>query len=390
MKVTFNINKKKIAGGLAVLAATLLPLLSIAQEAAAPAETPPIGKYQMMRYILTGMAVLLGLVIVVMAAAVGSAGKMYWEKTKKSKVTDAAKKIVPAIMLLFATGFNSFAQDAAKDAAAPASTQPTVPHDIYLFFVIVGIEILIIMALSRMLLKFLTPEKEAAPQKVNKFSFQEIFKKVNQTVAIEDEEKIDLKHDYDGIRELDNKVPKWWQYGFYASILFGIVYIYRMFVAGTMPDQIQELNEANKIAAIQKEEYLKNAANNVDENTVVMMDAAGISEGASIYAKNCLACHGDKGQGGVGPNLTDEYWLHKGGIKDIFYSVKYGWPEKGMKSWKDDFSPGQIAQVSSYIVSLKGTNPPAAKEAQGELYSESADAAPATTAPAAGDSAKTN
>lgn len=390
MKVTFNINKTKIAGGLAVMAATLLPLLSIAQEAAATAETPPIGKYQMMRYILTGMAVLLGLVIVVMAAAVGSAGKMYWEKTKKSKLTDAAKKIVPAIMLLFATGFSSFAQDAAKDAAAPASTQPTVPHDIYLFFVIVGIEILIIMALSRMLLKFLTPEKEAAPQKVNKFSFQEIFKKVNQTVAIEDEEKIDLKHDYDGIRELDNKVPKWWQYGFYASILFGIVYIYRMFVAGTMPDQIQELNEANKIAAIQKEEYLKNAANNVDENTVVMMDAAGISEGASIYAKNCLACHGDKGQGGVGPNLTDEYWLHKGGIKDIFYSVKYGWPEKGMKAWKDDFSPGQMAQVSSYIVSLKGTNPPAAKEAQGELYSESADAAPATTAPAAGDSAKTN
>jgi cytochrome c oxidase cbb3-type subunit 3 len=85
----------------------------------------------------------------------------------------------------------------------------------------------------------------------------------------------------------------------------------------------------------------------------------------------CGACHGAGGEGNdVGPNLADEYWLHKGSIKDIFYSIKYGWPEKGMKSWKDDMSPVQIAQVASYIKSLQGTNPPNAKAPQGDLYKE--------------------
>jgi cytochrome c oxidase cbb3-type subunit 3 len=106
-----------------------------------------------------------------------------------------------------------------------------------------------------------------------------------------------------------------------------------------------------------------------------MMGAAEITEGATLYSKNCIACHGDKGQGGVGPNLTDDYWIHKGGIRDIFYTIKYGWAEKGMKSWKEDFSPVQIAQLASFVKTLHGTNPPAPKEKQGELYTEN-DATP--------------
>jgi cytochrome c oxidase cbb3-type subunit 3 len=363
MKLNFNINRFLKGGLLATAMLSMLPMISIAQEAAA-SDTPPIGKYQMMRYILTGTAVLLGLVIIVMALAVGSAGKMYWERTKKNS---AKGKILPLLMFLLLSSGPVLAQDAATDAAT-TPTGFTVPYDIYIYFVVVGLEMLVILALSRMLLKFLAPEKPAAAKTQKTFSFKEIFKKVNETVDVEEEDQLDLKHDYDGIRELDNKVPKWWQYAFYCTILFGVVYLYRMFVSGTLPDQIQELDAANKIAAIQKEAYLKNAANNVDENTVTMVDASGISAGASLYAKNCLACHGDQGQGGVGPNLTDEYWMHKGGLKDIFYSIKYGWPEKGMKAWKDDFSPAQIAQIASYIVTLKGTNPPGAKEAQGDLY----------------------
>jgi cytochrome c oxidase cbb3-type subunit 3 len=129
-----------------------------------------------------------------------------------------------------------------------------------------------------------------------------------------------------------------------------------------------------KLLKYKKAAYLKKGANNVDETNVVMLSDAEIGEGAALYAKNCIACHGDKGQGGVGPNLTDDYWIHKGGIKDIFYSIKYGWQEKGMKPWKDDFSPSQIAQLSSFIRTLKGTNPPAPKEKQGELYTEEASA----------------
>jgi cytochrome c oxidase cbb3-type subunit 3 len=77
--------------------------------------------------------------------------------------------------------------------------------------------------------------------------------------------------------------------------------------------------------------------------------------------------------------LTDDYWIHGGGIGDVFKSIKYGWVEKGMRSWKDDFSPVQMAQLASYVKSLKGTNPPNAKEAQGDLYDDSKVVAPADT-----------
>ena len=89
-----------------------------------------------------------------------------------------------------------------------------------------------------------------------------------------------------------------------------------------------------------------------------------------MFKASCAACHGQLGEGTVGPNLTDDYWLHGGSVQDVFKSIKYGWVEKGMKSWKEDLSPMQIAQVTSYIKSLKGTNPANAKAPQGDLYTE--------------------
>lgn len=359
------------------MAGITAPATVMAADAAATGNaTPPIDTYQLMRYILLGFAVLFMFIILVMANAVGSAGKIYWEREKEKEARRKNNPVIPMILLLLLSGTALHAQD--TEAVAAVKT-PHMPYDLYLFIVVVALEFVIIMVLSVMLLRFLKVRTEAEMNKTTRaFSMATIFRKMNQTVAIEDEAQLDLQHDYDGIRELDNKVPAWWQYAFYASILFGVVYIYRMFVAGTLPDQIQELSTANRIAAVRQAEYLKNAANNVDEKTVTMMDAAGIAEGAALFSKNCLACHGDKGQGGVGPNLTDNYWLHNGGIKDIFHSIKYGWPEKGMKSWKDDFSPVQIAQLASYVKSLDGTNVPGGKEPQGTVYTEAAATAPAT------------
>ena len=166
---------------------------------------------------------------------------------------------------------------------------------------------------------------------------------------------------------------------FYGSILFGVIYLIRMYGTQTLPTQLEELAEANKAAEVQKAEYLKLAANNVDENSVKLSDAAGIAAGKDLFMANCVACHGRGGEGTVGPNLTDDYWLHKGGLKDIFYTIKYGWAEKGMKSWKDDFSPGQIANIASFVTTLHGTNPPNPKEKQGELWIESGTAATDST-----------
>jgi cytochrome c oxidase cbb3-type subunit 3 len=198
-----------------------------------------------------------------------------------------------------------------------------------------------------------------------------IWDKMNKLKPIEQEEQIDLGHEYDGIRELDNRLPPWWIYGFYISIFFAVIYLWRYHVSHTAPLSGEELQIAMAKAEEQKAQYLKKSANNVDENTVkVLTEAAEIASGEKVFVQNCSACHGKVGEGIVGPNLTDDYWLHGGSIKDVFKSIKYGWPEKGMRSWKDDLSPVQIAQVSSYISSIHGTNPPNAKAQQGELYKE--------------------
>jgi cytochrome c oxidase cbb3-type subunit III len=194
----------------------------------------------------------------------------------------------------------------------------------------------------------------------------------------EDIIKLDLGHDYDGIKELDNDIPIWWKYGFAFCILFGVVYLYSYHITGTRPLQQKELQIDQEIAAVKQAAYLEKAANNIDENSVKMLGLSDIEAGKALFIKPgaCATCHAENGSAivngapGIGPNLTDDYWLHKGDIKSIFKTIKYGVVEKGMKSWKDDYSPMQMAQLSSYIKSLQGTNPSPAKEKQGEFFKD--------------------
>lgn len=193
--------------------------------------------------------------------------------------------------------------------------------------------------------------------------------KFNKLKPIEEEADLDLGHNYDGIRELDNKLPPWWLYGFYCTILFACVYLWRYHVSHTAPLSGEEYAISVQKAEVAKAEYLKKAANLVDETTVKQLsDAGDLAAGQKIFETTCFACHGKAGEGGVGPNLTDEYWLHGGSIQDVFKTIKYGWPDKGMKSWKDDFSPSQIAQLASYVRSLQGTHPANAKAPQGTPF----------------------
>lgn len=183
-------------------------------------------------------------------------------------------------------------------------------------------------------------------------------------VPIERENEIMLDHNYDGIKELDNNLPTWWLYLFYATIIFAGVYFYYYQTSGYGDNQVQEY-EKSMIAAA---EEMKLHASKVDENSAtVLTDGAAIAEGKTLFMENCAACHGKLGEGGVGPNFTDEYWLHGGDVKSIFKTIKYGVPEKGMIPWQSQISPVQIQQVASYILTLKGTNPPNAKAPQGEL-----------------------
>jgi cytochrome c oxidase cbb3-type subunit 3 len=243
----------------------------------------------------------------------------------------------------------------------------------YLVVAVIGVEILVILYLLYNVNVLLKEERAAVQTDVAgsakpAFNFSEWWTKVNRFRPVTEEAGMDMGHDYDGIRELDNKLPPWWKYGFYATMIFAVIYLWRYHVSHSAPLQDEEYAIAVQQAAVQKEAYLKMAANNVDETTVKLLTApADLEAGKAVFQSTCFACHGKNGEGGVGPNLTDSYWLHGGSIQEVFKTIKYGWPDKGMKSWKDDYSPSQIAQIASYVKSLAGTNPPNAKPPQGTL-----------------------
>ena len=214
-----------------------------------------------------------------------------------------------------------------------------------------------------------------------------IIMSLTDAVAVEEEESIMLDHDYDGIRELDNNLPPWWKYGFYLTIVVAIIYLINFHVLGTGDLQLKEYEKEITKAKLEVDEFMKNSASNVDENTVKLLtESSDIEAGKAVFIANCAACHGQLGEGTVGPNFADDYWIHGGSVQDIFKSIKYGWVEKGMKSWKEDLSPMQISQVTSFIKSLRGTNPPNAKAPQGDLYVEGGAAPVSDSTAVAGDS----
>ena len=193
---------------------------------------------------------------------------------------------------------------------------------------------------------------------------------------IEQEAEIVLDHNYDGIKELDNNLPPWWVYAFYISIIFAIGYMLKYEVFNG-DNQIDELETELAEARIAIEEYKKTAKDLVDFNTVtVLTEASDLKAGKTIFESNCVACHMADGGGGIGPNLTDKNWILGGDIKHVFKTVSEGGRSgKGMIAWKAQLKPAQIAQVSSYVLSLQGTTPANPKEPQGDIWTPEGDAA---------------
>ena len=224
---------------------------------------------------------------------------------------------------------------------------------------------------------------DKAKSNTKKRDWTAVWNKLLSLRPIEEEKDLAIDHSYDGIVELDNPIPIWFNALFYSTIAFGVVYLFVYHVFGWGLNQDQEYVREVEHAEIAKKAYLAQAANLIDESTVVV-DGTMIAAGQSIFTANCAVCHGNSGEGGIGPNLTDKFWLHGGEIKDIFTVVKYGVPDKGMVPWEQTLSPGQIAEVSNYVLSLRDTKPANPKEPQGsEVVYESAGA---ETEPAATDS----
>lgn len=319
---------------------------------------------------------LLLIAIIVFADVVKAAAYNHVQNNKKKTNVSSSIK---SMMILVGTSLIANSLTAQNSEISDHSVNNTYygldSMTFYTMVAVISLEILIVWFLHRISLQLLGVKErkeqleiEKAKQKIVQPSFIE---KLNDSVIIEKEEDIMLDHNYDGIRELDNNLPPWWKYGFYLTIVFSVIYLAHFHMINTGKLQNAEYEDQLQEAKIQQEEYKKKAANLIDENNATLLtDEVSLGSGKAIFLDNCAACHGRAGEGGVGPNLTDDYWLHGGGIKDIFKTIKYGWPEKGMKSWQQDLGAKQIHEIASFIKSLRGTTPPNSKEKQGEFYKE--------------------
>lgn len=367
-----------LATGLFALGA---PLFAQDAAAAAPAasafgllENPSMET----NYILLAMAVLQVVIILTLSGimrTLGSTGSVWTDYLK-------GRKGAAVLTALFIGA--SMEASAAVPGVALITTQTLlywlVASNVLLFVIIVSQ-----LSVIRGMVRALNGADERVSEASSEPSFaDDILSKLTRTVKVEKEQDILMHHEYDGIRELDNVLPPWWLWLFYGTIIWSVVYIFNVHISGTWLHQEDEYEQEMAQAKADVEAYLAKAAAGVDENTVtVMTDAGALAAGKDTYLTYCKACHGENGEGNaVGPNLTDAYWLHGGGIRNVFTTIKYGVVEKGMQSWKKDLKPTEMQQVASYILSLQGSNPANAKAPQGDLWTDEATApADSTAAP---------
>ncbi len=171
-------------------------------------------------------------------------------------------------------------------------------------------------------------------------------------------------HSYDGIQELDNDLPPWWKWLFYITVAIGIVYLIRLWVFEA-DDLIQEKEFEKEMA--EAASMMPAQSQTTEFELVVLTDEVSLANGKATFDKICSVCHLADGGGLVGPNFTDDYWIHGNSLEEIWAIVENGVLEKGMIAYKDQLSPQQRLEVINYIISLHGTTPANPKAPEGEL-----------------------
>lgn len=294
------------------------------------------------------------------------------------------KKLIPAYVRV---PFIFFAVFAAMEYFIDSGDRPAFIKfpmvSVFLFvflFLLIAIEITL-KAIDNVTYHLLSEEQKAKLNEVNNLSFKDsewfktLMKSITKSEPLENEGQLLLEHDYDGIKELDNNLPPWWVYLFYAGIIFGVVYMVRYEILGA-DNQETELKKELAQAKIEVAEYMKTAPDMMDEKTVTLLtDPADLATGKEIFTTNCAACHRADAGGQIGPNLTDEQWILGGGIKNIFHTLVNGGRDgKGMIAWKGTLKPKEMQKVASYIISLKSSNPADPKAPEGEIWVDEAEA----------------
>ncbi len=186
-----------------------------------------------------------------------------------------------------------------------------------------------------------------------------------------------MDHEYDGIHELDNKLPRWWVWLFYGTILFAAVYLAYYHVYASLNPGKVKLSADEYLAEMAVGNLIKSNAMAKFEGQIANLepskDQVVLNSGKQTFERLCAPCHRKDGGGLVGPNLTDEYWIHGGLFSDNLKTIWNGVPEKGMITWKNYLKPNEVYEVASYIYTLRGTHPPNPKPPENQ--------APAKTGP---------
>ncbi|HEU5290473.1 MAG TPA: cbb3-type cytochrome c oxidase N-terminal domain-containing protein [Cyclobacteriaceae bacterium] len=285
------------------------------------------------------------------------------------------KLFITSIFLI--TSLASFAQET-KATEVSIFSDPMFP--MYVLTGFIFIVLLLIMAVAMYIIKILNLfARKAAEEKAAKEGrvyvpepglIESFMQRLNASVPVADEKSIELDHSYDGIKELDNHLPPWWKWLFYGTIVWAVVYVIVYHITDSVPLQTQEYENEVTMAEEAKQKFLASQPVTViDENALVYSNDPAILESGkkAFITNNCQSCHrADGGGNAIGPNLTDEYWLHGGSIKQIFATIKNGVVEKGMPAWGKVMKPSDVRDVAFYVMSLQGSNPKDAKAPQGQ------------------------
>lgn len=331
-------------------------------------EVPDYESNLTMFYFLIALLIVQLIGIIVLGSSMKYVVKIEFEKFK-SKNNDVVKTLF-VLIGIFGLMANGNMANAITYVGPGIATEPSpwlLIENSDLYFMLY-LNLLALAGLLYMRKSFMDMIKTVRPESIvkrkRKSSTSNLNKVLTDIVPIEEEHTILMHHEYDGIKELDNNLPPWWVWGFYATIVFAVVYMFNYHIFHASDLQIAEYNNEMKRAEKEVSAYLDKMAMNVDENSVTLMvESSDLTVGRTLYEVNCVSCHNPAGEGNIGPNLTDKNWIYGFDIKTVFTTIKNGTP-KGMPEHNSKLNPVQLQQVSSYVLSLKEAK---GKEPQGEF-----------------------
>ena len=362
----FNIKFRFIIALLILIAGQSTSLIS--QTTEATVSSPDLMTTSLVFIIVGSVMILFAAVIYVFSRYLHFLAKETVDRMKKNG--SAIKAVL--IFLFMSFSVQLFSQDAA--VLPPAPTSGMTSSFLEWFIIAIMVVLLLLTLMLGVYVNRLTKAMYAKPEvakeveSITESPLDKFLRWMNNAAPLHKEKDILLDHDYDGIKELDNSLPPWWLYGFYLCIIFAFCYMWYYHINHAGPSSKEEYEASLKEAQQEKLAMLGTQNEVIDENNVTLIsDLSKLGSAKSTFTTVCAACHGTNGEGNIGPNLTDDYWLHGCSINEVFKTIKYGVPAKGMVAWEKSFSAQKIQELASYVLSLKGSKPANAKEPQGDL-----------------------